>query len=176
MCILPSSNPIRFCPWSGIITYICCQVYHQAWQPGRYNLDLKYIKNQSWVSRCNPDTPHRCLHYVNELELRYQNTFWCRQIITHALFWRLKLKTVFGFRLGLYIVKPTPSCSYMRFPTAWQSDAHFPGTAYIHYKDGSHLIRDYHAQNVMKQGRFDKIESYFNIVDTICKPPSGQPG
>ena len=35
----------------------------------------------------------------------------------------------------------------------------FPGHRIYSLQDGSHLIRDYHAQNVMKQGRFDHIST-----------------
>ena len=79
LCVsLPSSNPIRVCPWSGIITYISCEVYHPARQLAKYNSDLKfYIKNQQdpRVSRCKPETRHHCFSYVDELNCKIKNNF-----------------------------------------------------------------------------------------------------
>ena len=63
----------------------------------------------------------------------------------------------------------------LAFPTACESSAHFPGAAYM---DGSHLIRNYHVGNIMKQDKFDKIGPYFNSAYkyTTCKLNREQSG
>ena len=44
--------------------------------------------------------------------------------------------------------------------------------------DGSHLIRNYHVGNIMKQDKLDKIGPYFNIAYkyTTCKLNREQSG
>ena len=72
----------------------------------------------------------------------------------------------------------THSILLLAFPTACENSAHLPGAAYMHCVDGSHLIRNCHVGNIMKQDKFDKIGPYFNIAYkyTTCKLTREQSG